>query len=80
MKHPNTKVGRYEVVQPIANGTLDDMRFDFDAEAWSCEWLNLNGVEVLRMYEINLPEDAATFGYQDFSKPVSIKFVPEEQA
>jgi hypothetical protein len=78
MNHPETKIGRYEVTQPIRNGSLDEMRTDFDAESWRPFWLILNGVEILRMEEINLPIEATEFSYQDFSLPVNIKFVPED--
>lgn len=80
MRHPNTKAGRYEVTQLIHDGTSDEMRTDFDAEHWAYDWLDIRGVSVLQMYEINMPPEAVSYSVHEFSLPVNIKFVPAEEA
>ena len=69
--------GRYQVLQPVVGLTEEEYRRDFDAEEWYPQWLNISGVDILRMSEYgNFNDDA--FAYVDFSKPVNFEFLPEE--
>ncbi len=74
-RNPRARKGRYEVTQPIANGSTEEMRTDFDAERWAPVWLPINGMQILRMEELSA--DGDSFEYQDFSQPVSVRFVRE---
>ena len=76
-KHPSTRRGRYEVRQLVPDWN-EEMRTDFDAELWAYEWLTIRGITVLRLYEINLEDDATSFSFQEFTGAVSVKFLPED--
>jgi hypothetical protein len=69
--------GRYQVLQPVVGLTVEEYRRDFDAEEWYPQWLNIFGVDILRMCEIG-NFNSAVVGYVDFSKPVNVEFVRED--
>lgn len=69
--------GRYQVNQPVVGLAEDEYRRDFDAEEWYPQWLNISGVDILRMWEIG-NYDSTTVEYVDFSKPVNVEFIRED--
>jgi hypothetical protein len=69
--------GRYQVLQPVVGLTEEEYRRDFDAEKWYPEWVNIRGVDILRMNEI-VDFPVPFFEYVEFSVPVNVEFVRED--
>ncbi len=68
------KPGRYQVEQLLSKEVY---RRDFDAEEWSYEWVDSDGVSRLRMLHDNAPIPEDTCEFVEFSLPVNISFVPD---
>lgn len=72
-----TKKGAYQVThKTIDMNEAQIQRRDFDAEEWYYFWRNCEGLQLLRLEEIE--GDRVSVGFVEFSIPVSIEFVPED--
>lgn len=76
----STKTSRFKVTQLVYNGkSFDEVCTEYNANRWSYEWLVINRVAVLRVYEIRR-SNIEGFAFQDFPAPVNIKYIPKGEA